>query len=79
MNELIKYVGTTGADVTPDDATDLPNSGALYVGTEGDVKATLIGGGTVIFKNVPAGTFMPIMVNRVFATGTTAADLVVLT
>jgi hypothetical protein len=65
--------------VVPHDVTLLDrNTKALYVGTAGDVKATMRGGGDVTFKAVPAGTVLPIRVVRVFATGTTAADIVAL-
>ena len=30
----------------------------------------------VIFQNIPAGTFLPIQVDRIFALGTTADDIV---
>ena len=56
----------------------------LYVGTAGDlnviIAGTLGGGQTfspVTFKNVPAGSILPVIVDYV-TTGTTAADLVAL-
>lgn len=49
---------------------------ALYVGTPGDVRITTPGGGAVTFKNVQMGTVLPIMVQRVWSTGTTAGDIV---
>lgn len=54
-----------------------PNDGALiYVGTGGDVRVQLLGGGDVLLKNVNSGQFLPLKVTRVFATNTTATDLV---
>jgi len=48
----------------------------IYVGTGGDVRV-MQGGVAVTFKNVPAGaTLGPFLVDKVLATGTTAADLV---
>lgn len=50
----------------------------LYVGVGGDIKVTTSGGSTLTFKNVQDGTFMPISVQRVWATDTTATDIVAL-
>ena len=48
----------------------------IYVGTAGDVRV-MQGGVAVTFRNVPAGaTLGPFLVDKVLATGTTAADLV---
>jgi len=66
------------ATVTPSDSADLANTArALYVGTPGDVKVTTILGDTITFANVPAGV-LPVRAKRVYATGTTASDIVAL-
>ena len=67
------------AAVTPDDLNDLVNtSRSIYVGTAGDVAVHMIGqSAPVVFKAVPVGV-LPIRVDRVLATGTTAADIVAL-
>ena len=63
--------------VTPDDSNDLEEvTRGLFIGTAGNVKLTLRLGGTVTLKNIPAGTLLPLRVTRIFATGTSAADLV---
>lgn len=49
---------------------------ALYVGTTGDVKVTAAGGGAVTFVGVPAGVILPVMISRVWSTGTTAGSFV---
>lgn len=49
---------------------------ALYVGGAGDVKVVTVGGSTVTFTGVPAGTILPVTVVRVFSTLTTATSLV---
>ncbi len=81
--------GTTVTVVTPNntisDATKLGGV-ALYVGTGGDVNViiqnkTAAGGGpptaadSVVFKNVPAGGFLPVIVDYVLATGTAGSDI----
>ena len=69
-------------------ANDLGGA-ALYVGTGGDVAVVMSGvldisGGAtnlsandvdVIFKNVPSGTFLPIAVDFLCTTGTTASNI----
>ena len=66
------------AAVTPADDADLADAAtALLVGTAGALKVTTTGGETVTFGNVPAG-ILPVGVVRVFATGTTASNLVAL-
>jgi hypothetical protein len=86
--------GTQAAVVTPSDtiayATNL-NQACLYVGVAGDIKVILPGvtqadgspptaAEAIVFKAVPAGSILPVIVDYVLATGTTAAtgDLVAL-
>jgi len=63
---------------------------ALYIGTGGDLLVNVVGGDLndnnfngqqTLFKNVPSGTFMPVMVSYVWETfagtqKTTAEDIV---
>lgn len=71
--------GRYASAVTPNDSTTFDNEGMLYVGTGGDVTVDLIGSGTnLTFSNVPDGVFLPITVSRVYSTGTTASDIVLL-
>lgn len=63
------------ASVTPSDVTDL-NGAALYIGTGGDVAVESENGNQVTFQNVDDGSWMPIRVNKVLATGTTATGIV---
>lgn len=53
---------------------------ALFVGVTGDVTVlpAAPGATSVLFKAVPAGTVLPISVNRVYATGTTATTMLAL-
>lgn len=74
--------------VTPNDSQDLVLSGGvitgidngacLYIGTGGNITITTIGGQTVTLNNLADGVFVPIQVKRVFATGTTASDILAL-
>lgn len=59
--------------VTPADGTDFTNvSRAIYVGGAGDLSVVTLGGDTVTFSAVAAGSLLPIRVRRVRSTGTTA-------
>ena len=65
--------------VAPSDATALlilPR--ALFVGQTGNVSARLVGGQSVLFENVQAGSILPIRATGVNATGTTATGIVAL-
>ena len=67
-------------------------SAALYIGTGGDLVVNVIGGNespagyydTVIFKNIPSGTFFPVIVSNVWTSYngdslvTTCSDIVAL-
>jgi len=66
-----------GYSITPNDSNNLATyCRSVYVGVDGDLTVDLVGGDTVTFKNVVGGTFFEIRVKRVYATGTTATDLV---
>lgn len=67
------------ASVTAADANlpRLPTTG-IWVGGTGNLTVQMAGGGTVAFNSVPAGTYLPIRVDRVNSTGTTATAIVAL-
>jgi hypothetical protein len=65
--------------VTPSDSTDLATvTRALYVGGAGAVAVQMLGGEEVTFAAVPAGTVLPVRVQRVMASGTTATLIIAL-
>lgn len=65
--------------VTPNDAGTLTQiSRAVYVGVSGDLAVTMADGSQVTFEAVPAGSLLPIRVQTVRATGTTAGALLAL-
>jgi hypothetical protein len=68
----------TGAAVVPSDSvgiTRAPTRG-LWVGVGGDISVLMAGGGSVVLKGVQG--LIPIRVDRVNLTGTTATDIVAL-
>jgi len=67
-------LATDAIAITPSDSTVLTVFG-LYVGGAGNVAVTGLSGVAVTFTNVPAGTILPIAVNRVMLTNTTATNI----
>lgn len=68
-------LASDGVAVTPSDTVE-QNLSALYIGGGGDVAVKGLSGTAVTFKNVAAGTILPIVVNRVMSTNTTATSIV---
>ena len=73
---LVGDFGIHAKVVTKSDATVFGDSSRIYVGTAGNVAVRTIGGDTVTFTSVPAGTILPVMVDQVLSTGTTASNMV---
>ena len=53
-------------------------SSALYIGTGGNIEVTAIGSSSsVVFKNIPDGSFLPVIVSSITAgANTTVSDIV---
>jgi hypothetical protein len=73
------------AVVTKSDTVNIPNPGngavegcVLYVGTGGILRVFTAGGDDITLLNVANGTFIPLQVIRVFASTTTANNIVAL-
>ena len=73
------------AVVTPSDTVNIPsvtggsnNGCVLYVGGAGNLRVLTIGGDDVLFSNIQAGSFLPVQVQRVYSTNTTATGIVAL-
>ena len=74
-----ELLGTGGnaVAITPSDSTDLvTRSRALFVGGAGNLNVRMAGGMDCVFTSVTAGTLLPIQVDRVYATSTTATNIV---
>ena len=73
------------SQVTPSDDAEnnFETPGALYIGgpdtsgDAGDVGVVLLDGSTVVFSNVPPGSWLPVLAARVNAADTTATGIVV--
>lgn len=65
--------------ITPSDTANLPGAtvGGIYIGGAGNITVQpLAGGPAVALVGLPVGTMVPLVVNKVFATGTTATNIV---
>lgn len=52
---------------------------ALYIGGSGDITVDMAdGGSSIVFVGLLIGTILPIQVTRIYATGTTATNIVAL-
>lgn len=64
-------------EVTPDDATDLPvTTRAIWIGAAGDITVRMAEGAQVVLTGVSG--MLPLRVDRVLSTGTTANGIVAL-
>tara|TARA_R110001632_G_scaffold196480_1_gene318498 strand:- start:155 stop:421 length:267 start_codon:yes stop_codon:yes gene_type:complete len=74
--------------VVPSDTSEIPNPAAqnglgnygsvLYVGVAGNLRVTTVAGDDVTFENIQDGSFVPVQVKQVFATGTSADNIIAL-
>jgi hypothetical protein len=62
--------------ITPADSDLVQPVRALYIGGSGNLRISDSGGGAVTFVGAVAGTILPVMAKRVWATGTTATNIV---
>lgn len=67
-------------DITPSDATEITTlHKGLWVGGSGDVRVQMWEGGSIVtLAGAVAGSLIPIRVKKVYATGTTATNIVAL-
>lgn len=77
-NYMLSDPAYDAAAVTKSDSTHLGNVRGLYVGGAGDVAVLTAGGTTLTFSSVPAGSVLPIQVQKVMSTNTTATAIVAL-
>lgn len=73
------YPAQDADEVTPHDTTALGNvTKGVYVGGAGNLEVIMLGGETVVFSAVPAGTVLPIRATHVKDANTTATLIVAL-
>lgn len=63
--------------VTPSDSTVIPGTRGLYVGVSGDISVRMVSGNTALLKSVAVG-ILPVQVDKINSTNTTATDILAL-
>ena len=76
-NSPIFFQAEDGAIVTKSDSTVLA-PGVLYIGTAGIVKVRTCAGTDLTFVNVANASFLPVVVDMVYSTTTTASNMLIL-
>ena len=66
------------ASVTTSDSSEIDPTRGLYIGGAGNIKVDTAAGTTVPLNSAAAGSVLPIRVKKVYATGTTATNIVAL-
>jgi hypothetical protein len=71
VSDILARTYDSAIAVTPSDTTADPAGpfAALYMPATGNLKITTVRGTAVTFTAVPAGTFIPVATQRVWATG----------
>jgi len=63
--------------VTLSDSTIIPVTRGLYVGVTGNINVRMADGMDALFSNVPVG-ILPVQVDKVYSTSTTASSILAL-
>lgn len=71
-------VDAVAVDVSAADQAVAVGARGVYVGGAGDLVVTLIGGTTVTFKSIPAGTVLPIVPKTIVKLSTTVTNSLIL-
>lgn len=58
--------------------SQVKNAAVLFVGVGGTLRVLTAGGQDITFNAILGGTFLPVQVNKVFKTGTSATNLIAL-
>jgi hypothetical protein len=69
------FAAGNAAAITKNDTTNIAPTRAIYIGGQGDLAVRMIAGNNVTFFACPAGLLLPVQVDRVLATGTTATNI----
>lgn len=77
--QLTAWSGTNWESITPSDSTDLPFvPRGVYVGGSGDVAMSDSDGTLVTFVGLAAGVVHPLSPYRIYATNTSATNIVII-
>lgn len=74
---LLTAPAINAAVITKSDTVVIsPPLRGVYIGGTGNLNVRMIGGTTVLFSGLPAGALLPIMVDQILSTNTTATLIV---
>lgn len=73
-----EFAAWSAAAITKHDTTVFGMTRALYIGGAGDVAVRMKDGTLPIFVGATAGSILPIQVDKVLSTGTTATSMLAL-
>lgn len=76
-NSPVELQPTRAAAVTPNDNTVLV-AGTLFIGSTGNVTVRTVGQDVITFTNVANSFILPVKVDKVLSTGTTASNIVIM-
>lgn len=69
--------GYGAAAITPSDSTVIPTCRGIWVGVTGNIAVRMANGDLVTISNVPVG-LLPVQVDKVLSTNTTATTMLAL-
>lgn len=72
---LTDTYATRGVAPSQSDTVNETSPGFLYIGGAGNVKVTTLDGDDITFTALAVGVVHPILVKRVWSTGTTATNM----
>lgn len=76
-NANLETIGWYAVAVTPADGADLPKLAAkITAAVAGNIAVVPSGGGASVVLGIQAGGLLPVFVDRVLSTGTTATGIV---
>lgn len=76
-NNPVSFQPTRASSVTPSDSTVLA-AGTLFIGSTGNIKVRTKGGDDITFTNVANSFILPVLVDMVYSTGTTASNIIIM-
>ncbi len=74
--KVLEGNGEDAFSVAPHDTNAFQATKGLYLGVSGDVRVKMKSGNIITFKGLSAGVIHPISITMVYATGTTALEIV---
>jgi len=75
---MAKSIPTHASAAVQSDTADLTYTVLVYIGGDGDLKITTEGGEDIVFVGLSAGDILPVAAVRIWSTGTTTTNMVMM-